>query len=175
MINTQTYLLRLGIAFLICLSESHLAVAQSPQGLAPGGSEQKKALVQRWIEEGFNKRDLAVVDQIFLEPATINETLIHRENLKQSMKRWFSAFPDLQVTIDQIICEGDTVGLWYTAHGTHRGEFQGISATGRQVKWVGVDLLRLKDGKIVEARFIDDSLGLLRQVGASVSLPSRPN
>ena len=92
-----------------------------------------------------------------------------------SMRRWFTAFPDLHVTIDRLICDGDAMGLWYTAEGTQRGEFEGISVTGRQVKWRGVDFLRIKDGKIAEGRFLDDALGLMRQLGATLSLPPRPN
>ncbi len=56
--------------------------------------------------------------------------------------------------------------MWYTVQGTHRGEFLGVQQTARQVKWSGVDLLRVGGGKIVEGKFLDDSLGLLRQLGA---------
>lgn len=135
--------------------------------------EQNKALVRRWIDEGFNKSDVKVVDEIFVERPAINGVLIRREDLKQSMRRRFRAFPDLRVRIEEIIGEDDKVGIWYTARGTHRGEFEGILPTGRQVTWSGFDLLRVEGGKISQGRFIDDSLGLMRQLGAMISSTRR--
>jgi predicted ester cyclase len=82
-----------------------------------------------------------------------------------------AAFPDLQVTITDIMAEADKVVIWYTAQGTHRGEFQGFQPTGKRVNWLGSDLLRVAGGKIVEGRFLDDSWGLLRQLGAMLTAP----
>jgi predicted ester cyclase len=92
--------------------------------------------------------------------------------MKQSMNRHLRGFPDLHVTIDDILAEGQKVGVWYTVEGTHRGEFDGIAPTGKRVKWVGFDLFSVQDGKIAEARFLSDFHGLLTQLGASVSLPT---
>ncbi len=148
-----------------------MGVAQSQQRTRGISQEQNKALVRRWIEEGFNKRDLKVVDESFVEDFIVNGLKIGRGGLKQSMSRHFTAFPDLNVVIDEIMAEGNKVGIGYTARGTQRGEFKGVQPTGKPVSWVGVDLLRVEGGKIVEARFVDDSLGLLRQLGATVSSP----
>ena len=165
-------LLWLGLALLICVEGSPSTInAQTKKAPSQIQLERNKALVRRWIEEGFNKRDVRVVDDIFVETLTINGVLIGRENLKKSMRRRFTAFPDLHVTIEEIIGEGDKVGIWYTAKGTHKGEFEGVPATGKQVNWFGFDLLRIRGGKISRARFIDDSLGLMRQLGATLSPP----
>ena len=137
--------------------------------------ERNKALARRWIEEGFNKRRLTVVDELFADSFAVNEQVIGRAGLKQSMRRHLSGFPDLRVTIDDIIAEGSTVGIWYTVEGTHRGEFEAIPPTGRHVKWFGFDLLLIKDGKVSKARFVSDFFGLLTQLGATVSLPRTPN
>jgi predicted ester cyclase len=75
-------------------------------------------------------------------------------------------FPDLHVTIDDIIAEGNKVGVWYTVEGTHRGEFAGIAATGNHVKWSGFDLLTVEHRKISQARFLSDFFGLMTQLGA---------
>jgi predicted ester cyclase len=164
---------RLGLALLICFTGLQaIGNSQSQDPSRNSEIEQNKALVQRWIEEGFNNRDLRVVDEIFVESFAINGAMVSRENLKQSMSRRFIAFPDLHVTIEEIMAEGDKVGIWYTVQATHRGEFEGISPTGRPVKWFGFDLLHLQRGKITQARFIDDSLGLMRQLGATLSPPS---
>jgi steroid delta-isomerase-like uncharacterized protein len=138
-------------------------------------TERNKALVRRWIEEGFNKRKLMVVDQLFAERFAVNGNVIGRDGLKQSMTRHFGGFPDLHVTVDDIVAEGEKVGIWYTVEGTHRGEFEGIVPTGKQVKWFGFDLLTIEAGKISEGRFVSDLLGLLRQLGATVSPPRTPD
>jgi predicted ester cyclase len=67
------------------------------------------------------------------------------------------------------MAERDKVGLWYTAQGTQTGEFEGIRATGKKVNWFGSDLLRVEGGRIAEGWFVDDSLGLLRQLGVTFS------
>jgi steroid delta-isomerase-like uncharacterized protein len=160
--------LRAGLVILIGLGAVQSGVAQSQQG--PGGSslERNKALVRRWIGEGFNRRDLKVVDDLFVEDFVVNGARIGRTGLKQSMSQYLTTFPDLTVVIDKIVAEGDEVGIWYTARGTQRGEFRGVPPTGKQVSWVGVDLLRVERGKIVEGRFVDDALGLMQQLGAAL-------
>ena len=165
--------LRVGLAILICLGGAQsVGVAQPQQRTGGVSSEQNKALVRRWIEEGFNKRDLKVVDESFAEDFVVNGLKIGRGGLRRSMSRHLTAFPDLHVVIDEIMAEGDKVGIWYRARGTQRGEFRGVPATGKRVNWVGVDLLRVEGGRIVEGRFVDDSLGLLRQLGATLSPPA---
>jgi predicted ester cyclase len=172
MIKRKSTLFRLGLILFVCFNGLLSVVsAQSQKAPRQIEIEQNKAVVRRWIEEGFNKRDLKVVDEIFVESLAVNGAVIGRENLKQSMRRRFTAFPDLHVTIEEIISEGDKVGIWYTAQGTHKGEFEGISPTGRRVSWFGFDLLRVDGGKIAQGRFIDDSLGLMRQLGATLSPP----
>ena len=161
----------LGIAVLISLRGSQsMGGAQSQQDRGVG-LEQNKALVRRWIEEGFNKRDVKIADELFVQGFIVNGQKIGREGLKQSMTRHLIAFPDLRVVINEIIAEGDKVVIWYTVQGTQKGEFDGVPPTGKQVNWFGADLLRIEGGKIVEARFVDDSLGRLRQLGARVSPP----
>jgi steroid delta-isomerase-like uncharacterized protein len=165
--------LRIGLALLL----SFIGLQASDSALSararwPVETEKNKALVQRWIEEGFNKRNPNVVDEIFVETFAINGREMRREDLKQSMRRRLAAFPDLQVTIDECIGDGAQVGIWYTAHGTHQGAFEGIAPTGRQVTWVGVDLFHLEGGKIAQGRFVDDALGLMKQLGARLELPA---
>ena len=133
-----------------------------------GVTDENKAFVHRWIEEGFNGQSLAVVDELFAEQFSVNGQIIGRNGLKRSMTRHLTGFPDLHVTIDDIIAEGNKVGIWYTVEGTHRGEFEGIAATGNHVKWSGFDLLTVEHGKISQARFLSDFFGLMTQLGAKL-------
>jgi steroid delta-isomerase-like uncharacterized protein len=150
------------------------AYAQTGPLVRDAPTERNKALVRRWIEEGFNKRSLIVVDEVFAKRFAVNGQVIGRDGLKKSMTRHLKGFPDLHVTIDDIVAEGSKVGIWYTVEGTHRGEFEGIPPTGKQVNWFGFDLFTIEDGKISEGRFVSDLLGLLRQLGATLSPPQTP-
>jgi len=113
-----------------------------------------------------------IVDELFIAEVVINGQRVGRPGLKQSMQRFLSAFPNLRVTITDAVAEGDKVVIWYTVQGTQTGEFEGIRATGKQVRWSGADLFRIENGKIAGCRFVDDSLGLLRQLGATLSPPN---
>jgi Predicted ester cyclase len=136
-----------------------------------GNLERNKAVVRQWIEEGFNKKNLNTIDELFVEDFVVGGERIRRTGLKQSMSRHFTAFPDLRVTITEVVAEADNVVIWYRVQGTQRGEFEGVPPTGKQVSWIGSDLLRVAAGKIVEGRFLSDSLGLLRKLGATCSQP----
>jgi len=139
----------------------------------PAGTngEQVKTLVRRWIEQGFNRRDLRVVDELFFPEVIVNGQRVSRPAVKQSMSRFITAFPDLHVTITDVVAEGDKVAIWYSVQGTQTGEFEGIPASGKQARWYGADLFRIEKGKIAECRFVDDALGLLRQLGATLTPP----
>jgi len=146
-----------------------MAGAQSQQGEGRVSLERNKVLVRRWIEEGFNKRDLNVIDVVFKENFTVNRSRIGRMGLKQNMTERFRAFPDLRVTIVEIVAEGDKVAMWYTVQGTQNGQFEGVRPTGKPVNWFGADFLRVQGNQIVEGWFVDDSLGLMRQLGVTLS------
>jgi steroid delta-isomerase-like uncharacterized protein len=144
---------------------------RQPVDARAGGSDENKTFVLRWIEEGFNRQNLAVVDDVFAEQLSINGQNVGRDGLKRSMSQHLKGFPDLHVTIDDTIAEGNRVGVWFTVEGTHRGEFAGIPATGNHVKWSGFDLLTVEHGRITEARFLSDYFGLMTQLGAKPQVP----
>lgn len=132
-----------------------------------------KAVVRRWIEEGFNQARPKVVDELFAERVAVNGQVVDRQGLKQNMERHLGGFPDLHVRLDEIVAEGNKVGIWYTVEGTHQGDFEGIAPTDHRVTWVGSDLFTIDHGEIVEARFLSDLHGLLTQLGATVSRDKR--
>ena len=82
-----------------------------------------------------------------------------------------TAFPDRVDAIEQVIAEGDTVGMLFRLTGTHHGNFYGIPATHRKVDVYEAGILRIVDGRIVEGWFMADEAGLLKQLGAK--LPPR--
>ena len=139
--------------------------ASTPQR-AENTLERHKAVARRWIDEGFNQKNVNIVAGIFADALVVNGQRIGRQGLQQGMNQRFAAFPDLHVDLTATVAEGDRVAIWYTARGTHRGDFCGVTATGRTATWTGSDLLRFEGNTIVEAQFLDDSLGLMRQLGA---------
>ena len=78
--------------------------------------------------------------------------------------------PDLEFTVDLVVAEDDLAATYWTATGTHRGDWLGIAPTDREVTWQGINIFRFACGLIVESWGEADHLGLLRQLGA-VELP----
>jgi len=88
------------------------------------------------------------------------------ESIKSFYTAFWSAFPDASVTIDHLMAEGNQVACCFTITGTHRGEYLGIPATGREVSFTGITILRFVDGRCIERWSQADSVGLLQQLGA---------
>ena len=86
------------------------------------------------------------------------------EELRASFAGFRAVFPDLHVTVEDVVAAGDRVALRWTAEGTHAGELAGVPATGRAVRWGGIDVYRFADGRIAEWWRNDDHAGLLAQV-----------
>ena len=132
-------------------------------------AEQNKSIVHRWVEEGWNKHNVALIDQLY-SPAyyqheTGPETVNSSEALKQFVSGYLSAFPDLQFTIDDLVAEGDRVVWRFVASGVNSGPFMGGPATGKPVAVAGIIIFRLENSRIAEGWLNLDMLGLLQQLG----------
>lgn len=88
------------------------------------------------------------------------------EELLNDIREFYSAFPDATHAIAALVAEGDVVAVRVNVLGTHRGEYQGISATGKPVKVAGGHMIRIEDGKIAEFWALEDMLHLMQQLGA---------
>ena len=84
-----------------------------------------------------------------------------------------AAFPDLTVTINDLIAEDDRVAKLWSLTATHKGEYLGIAPTGRRVTWSGITIYRVRAGKVVECIWRTDALGLLQQLGV-ISMTTEP-
>ncbi len=130
--------------------------------------EQNKQVFRRVIEEGFNSGNLAALDELF--PTTYQEhqfglapTL---EGFKEDIRGLRAAFPDLKLSIEEIIAEGDKVWARMTARGTHQRQFMGLAPTGKSFAIAVVDICRFENGKIVEHWGVPDRFHLMAQLGA---------
>jgi predicted ester cyclase len=119
-----------------------------------------KGLMRRLFEE-FNKGKAAAM-------AVIDRSIDMRGDLKdfkQMESEWYDAFPDMHVTIDDMVAEGDKVAARVTMTGTQTGEIMGIPPTNKKVTVSLIVIDRFAGGKIVEDNGIFDALGLMRQLG----------
>ena len=88
------------------------------------------------------------------------------EGTKQFYAGAWSSFPDLHHEILEIVAEGDKVAVRYNIIGTHKGEFQGIPPTGKEVSFSAIGFITLIDGKVAEEWEVADNTGLMQQIGA---------
>jgi steroid delta-isomerase-like uncharacterized protein len=88
-----------------------------------------------------------------------------REALRQALTGLRAAFPDLVVTIDELVEGAGTVIVRTTYGGTHHGAFMGVPATGRRVSWAGITVYRFRGDTVAEEWALWDTLGLAEQLG----------
>jgi predicted ester cyclase len=127
-------------------------------------SEQNGVLVDRAIAEVWNKGNYAILNEL-----VASDVVIHSSTPGEEI-HGREAFPDIHFTIEDQIAQGDRVVTRWSARATHKGEFQGIPPTDKQVNLSGIDIDRLVNGKVVECWPIVDELNLLQQLGV---LPAR--
>jgi steroid delta-isomerase-like uncharacterized protein len=129
-------------------------------------TEEHKMIVRRFFEEAWNQQNLNVVDEIFAPTVIFNGQSVTREALKQALAGRRVAFPDIQVTVDDQVAEGEKVSTRRTWRATHKGPYRGVAPTGKAVKWTQISVVRFSQGKIVEDWAVADELGILQQLGA---------
>ena len=130
--------------------------------------EQNKALVRRFVEEVQCQHNLAALDELFSPDFVDHSGMTNPPTLegsRQFFSMMFAAFPDMRFVIRQQIAEGDKVLTHKTFHGTHRGPFMGIPATGKEVSFDVMDILTVTDGKIAEHWTVGDMLSMMQQLG----------
>jgi steroid delta-isomerase-like uncharacterized protein len=133
-------------------------------------SEENKALASRVPLEAFNQGRLEVVDEV-LAPDSVDHTQLPpglppgREGLKALIGALRTAFPDLQITINQQIAEGDRVATYATTSGTMQGDFAGMPASGKRATWEAIHIVRIAGGRVVEHWAVQDQLAMLQQLG----------
>ncbi len=132
-------------------------------------TEANVAVARRVFDELFSQGKLDAADEIYTPEHTSHDPQAPGVNGAEAMKHYIgmyrAAFPDLRVSSDDIIAEGDRVVIRWTARGTHQGELMGAPPTGKQAVVTGINIFRVKDGRIAEEWVNWDTLGLLQQLG----------
>ena len=132
--------------------------------------EENKGVVLRWIE-AYNERDMqaeadARASGYLAHVPAAPGPLEGLEAWRQFSGPFAEAFPDLRLTVEDVVSEGEKVAARVAFRGTNRGEFQGIPPTGKEVDFTGIAIYRIEGGKIAESWAESDQLGLMRQLGA---------
>ena len=132
-------------------------------------AQENSALIRRWFDEVWNHGRIDAIDEM-ASPDVIghgqaqHDTDVGLEEFRRFAKDLLRAFPDMQVTIDQIIEQGDKVVARWTATMTHKGDFLGFAPTGRKATVTGTSIQRMSGGKIVEGWDNWDQLGLMQKL-----------
>ena len=131
--------------------------------------EENKKLLRKSVDEFWNTGNMAAIDDLYSsnyvghDPSGANEGGL--ENFKGYAQAVFSAFPDIKLTIDDSISEGDKIVKRWTARCTHKGEFMGIPATGSSMVVTGTTTYRVSNGKFAESWWNTDTMGMMQQMG----------
>jgi steroid delta-isomerase-like uncharacterized protein len=132
-----------------------------------------ETLIHRWFEEVWNKGREDAIDEMFAEHGIANgindaegNPLRGPENFKIFFRNFRSALSDLQVTVEDTVTEGNKIAARCTVRGKHAGEGIGVSPTNETVEFTGLTIVKLEDGKIVEAWNEFDFMKMYAQVGA---------
>ncbi len=127
-----------------------------------------KELIRHIMEDGFNKADMSVVYDSFVENYVRHghgvDSMGSLAEHVADLKARHAAFTDARFEIHTMVAEGDTVAVHYTFHGVHSGPFAGIEPTGRTVTRPSSAFFTIADGKVTEGNIVSDGGGLLAQL-----------
>ena len=131
--------------------------------------ESEKTIARRFNEDVWSRGDEGALEEL-LDPDFVDHDALtgqspDRDGHRQILAAFRSAFPDLNVTTEDIVAEGDKVVTRWTARGTHQGDLMGIAPTGREVTIKGIDVLRIAEGRIVERWAQFNDLEMMQQLG----------
>jgi len=130
--------------------------------------EENKSIVRQFFEEGPSKGNLSAADELLSPDFIIYGSLPASpgvEGINEIITTCRAAFEHLNVTIEDMIAENDKVVSRFTARGVHKGDFMGLPATGKPITMTGIEIFRIKDGKITEIWAEANLFGLMQQLG----------
>jgi len=138
-------------------------------------ADDNKALMRRYYDEVWQKGNLAVAEELvsasFVDHMPMPEQVPGRKGHNDAVQAIRGGFPDLKLSVEEILSDGDkAVGRWIMT-ATHSGMLMGIPATGKSIEMQGIDVVRIESGQIVEMWHIEDVLGMLIQIGVLKAKP----
>ncbi len=145
--------------------------------------EQNKAVIREFFEEVWNKGNFAYLDDTYTEDFQLNALWQNtslggsgtaaKEEARGTIARWLDGFPDMHVTVDEQVGEGDFVASRHVATGTQERDFMGIANTGKRGSISGITVNRLSGGKVAEVWTCWDAVGMMMQLGIIPAPPQQ--
>lgn len=129
-------------------------------------------IANRWIEEGWRRGNADIVDELhapdFVDHDPAGRSADNR-GFKQGIERLLEAFPDVTAQVSDLVVDAEAgmVAVRWSAVGTHRGPYLGADPSGRSIEFKGIEIIRIREGRIVERWGEWDGLDLLAQLGRS--------
>ena len=121
--------------------------------------------IQVWVPGNLGLVDELAAPDITVTYPVLGEPLRGADAFKQLLAHFHAACPEVEISVEEQIAEGDKVAIRWQVSGTHRAELLGIPPTGKSLAWTGITLYRLAGGRVAEERGEEDALGLMRQLG----------
>jgi steroid delta-isomerase-like uncharacterized protein len=131
-----------------------------------------KSSVRRWFEQVWNQKNADAIDELFAEGGlgyginTDGSPVHGPAEFRQVQAVFVHMFPDMHFVVEEVLQDGDMTAARFTVTGTHQGEAFGVPATGKQVRFSGMAMVRWQDGKIVEGWNNFDQFQLFKEIGA---------
>jgi predicted ester cyclase len=124
--------------------------------------------IRRIFDEAVNQRKFEIFDEL-LSPTYVNHNMPTPgpgpEGMKAVIGMFINAFPDFRVDVTDVVAEGDYFSSYGRFSGTHKGDFQGIPATGKHIDATYVDIWRAEEGMLAENWVNIDTMGMMQQLG----------
>lgn len=135
-----------------------------------------QTLAHRWFEEVWNQKRESAIDELSAEDAVVHGLIDHEGNpvtnrtqFKSLHRQFCAAFPDMRITVEDVLVDGDKLAARCSVTGTHSGSGLMLAATSKPISITGLCIIRIKDGKIAEAWNNFDFLALYQQLGMQLS------
>jgi steroid delta-isomerase-like uncharacterized protein len=136
-------------------------------------AQENEKVIRRWFDEVWNHGSEAAIDELFASDGVAHglndadgQPLRGPENFKVLQRAFLAAYPDLTITIEDTITEGDKIAARCTVRATHTGDGLGLTPTNQPIEFTGLTFVKIKDGQIVEAWNEFDFMKMYSQVGA---------
>jgi predicted ester cyclase len=131
-------------------------------------TEENKAIVRRFFMEGPSRGDIGAADDLLAPNFTLHIPLPSQPGIagmNDVITACRAAFEHLNVTVEDMVAEGDMVAARFSARGKHQGIFMGLQPTGKSITMTGIEIFRIEEGKIAELWGEANLLGLMSQLG----------
>ena len=165
-------LLVISLVLLLCFTfgcQNKAEKAELEKARAQKATEEQNKQIARDFFAAIDRQDFSKLKELMADDFALSDpgspVSLNAENFFSGVKDHYTAFPDWNHVIEDVISEGDKVAVRLIQYGTHKAEYMGIPATGNQVHMAALHIGKIVDGKIKEWLAVEDYLGLMQQLG----------